>query len=358
MVRDTDNLLSIGQFAIILISSMLGVGLLNLPNDVIKLAKQDGWMSCIIGAAYPLYMIFLGSHMCKKFPKENILILSKKCFGKILGTILNFVFIMFFLLLLTEVAGGLCNVSLIYMVNFLSRKKIIATILLVPAFISYKGIKVLGKTSEVLFYVTLPIIFIPIAALNQGSVLNIMPVFSAGAMNILKASKETAFAYSGIEILFLIYPFLQDNKKMKMYSIISATVIGLIYTWITFITIFYLGIETIPKFLWSVVTLTESIIIPVINTFRYVFMFLWSLIMFRTMSNFYYALVYGLSQITKQNSKKLTFLMYPLIFYLSIKYGNPTIRRNFLSEIIPLYVSFNLIYVSTVALLLTIKKGE
>lgn len=356
MGKDTDNLITIDQFAIILVGGMIGIGLLNLPNDVIKFAKQDGWISCIIGLAYPLYMVLIGSYMCKKFPKENILVLSKKCFGKILGWILNFVFVIFFLLLSTEVTAGVCNVFIIYMVNFLNRKKIIALILLVPAFIAYRGIKNLGKTSEVIFYITILIIFIPMSALNKGSILNVMPVFSSGVMNIIKASKETAFAYSGIEILFLIYPFLQDNKKMKMYSIISVTLVGFIYTWFTFITIFYLGIETIPKFIWSLVTLTEAIVIPVINNSRYIFMVLWALIMFRTMSNSYYALVYGLSQLTKQKSKKLTFLLYPLIFYLSIKYGNETMRRSFLSKIIPLYVSFNLIYVSVVALLLNIKK--
>ncbi len=359
MAKDTDNLLSIGQFTIILMGSMLGIGILTLPNDVVKITKQDGWMSCIIGSIYPLYMIFLGNYMCNKFPKENILALSKKCFGKVLGGILNFIFIMFFLLLVTEVAGGACNVLLIYMVNFLSRKKIIATIFLIPVFISYKGIKTLGKMGEVIFYITLPMLFIPIAALNQGSFLNIMPVFKSGIVNIIKASKETAFAYSGIEVLFLIYPFLQDNKKMKKYSVYSVVFTAIIYTWFTFITIFYLGIETIPKFLWSVVTITESVIIPVINSFRYIFMVLWTLIIFRTMSDEYYAMVYGLSQLTKHISRKqFALLMYPIAFYLSTKYGNPTIRRNFLGKIVPLYVSFNLIYVSTVALLLTIKKGE
>lgn len=359
MGNNKENTITITQFAVILLGSMIGIGILVLPNDVVKAAKQDGWMACIIGMVYPLYIITMAIYMCKKFPKDNILTLSKKCFGKILGGILNFIFIMYFLFLSTEVAAGTCNVLLIYMVNFLNRKKIIAIILLLPVFISYKGINTLGRVGEIIFCITFPILFILIAALKQGSFLNIMPVFGSGIINIIKASKETAFAYSGIEIIFLIYPFLQDNKDIKKYSIGAVVFTSIIYFWITFVTIFYLGIETIPKFLWSVVTLSESVIIPVINSFRYIFMMLWNLIMFRTISNDYYAVVYGLSQFTKHISRKqFAILMYPIAFYLSMKYGNPTVRRSFLSKTVPLYVLFNLVYVSAVALLLFIKKGD
>lgn len=359
MGNEKANTITITQFAVISLGSMIGIGILTLPNDVVKVAKQDGWIACILGIAYPLYMISIALYMSNKFPKDNILTLSKRCFGKILGGIFNFIFVMFFLFLLTEVAAGTCNVFLIYVVNFLNRKKIIAIIFLVPAFIAYKGISTLGRLGEVIFCCTLPIIFIPIAALKQGSFLNVMPVFGSGIINIIKSSKETAFAYSGVEVIFLIYPFLESRKKIKQYSIGAAVITSIIYTWITFVTIFYLGIEVIPKFLWSVVTLSESVIIPVINSFRYIFMMLWSLIMFRTMSNFYFAMVCGLSQFTKHISRKqFVFLMYPIIFYLSIKYGNPTIRRNFLSKTVPLYVLFNLVYVSVVALLLAIKKGD
>lgn len=353
------SIITITQFAVILLGSMIGIGILTLPNDVVKVAKQDGWISSMLGIAYPLYMIFIAMYMCNKFPKDNILKLSKRCFGKILGGILNFIFIMFFLFLLTEVAAGTCNVFLIYVVNFLNRKKIIAIILLVPAFIAYKGINTLGKVGEIIFCCTFPILFIPIAALKQGSFLNVMPVFGSGIINIVKSSKETAFSYSGIEVIFLIYPFLENREKIKRYSIGAAVLTSIVYTWITFVTIFYLGIEVIPKFLWSVVTLSESVIIPVINSFRYIFMMLWSLIMFRTMSNFYFMMVYGLSQFTKHISRKqFVLLMYPIAFYLSIKYGNPTIRRSFLSKTVPLYVLFNLVYVSAIALLLFIKKGD
>ncbi len=359
MNKNQDSLLSENQLTYILVGSMIGSSVLTLPIDVIKDAKQDGWIACILGLIYPMYMFFIANYMYKKFPKENILILSKKYFGKIVGNILNFIFVLFFLLILTEAASGIVNLIKIYTVFFLDKNKILITIFLPVAFIAYKGIKSLGKVNEVIFYLTFLAFIIPIGALEEGMFINIMPVFSSGVVNIIKATKETALAYSGMEILFLIYPFLQDNKNFKKCILKSILITGIIYTWFVFITIYYLGIDIIPKFIWPLVTVTEAIIIPVINNFRYIFIVLWTLIMIKILSNYYYSFTFGLSEIIKKVSRKqFIFLMYPLIFYLSTKYENTIIRGDFASKIIPVYVTFNLIYVSSVALFINISNRK
>lgn len=359
MDKDTDSLISPSQLTLTLVGSMLGIGILTIANDVVKYAKQDGWMSCILGAVYPAYMIFIANYMCKKFPKDNILKLSKKCLGKFLGNFLNIIFISYFVLLVTEVASGISNILRIYMVPFLKNYQALLVILLTPAFIAYKGIKTLGRINELIFYLSIMIFFIPIAVLKHGSFLNLMPVFGSGLINIVKASKETAFAYSGIEILFLIYPYLQNSKDLKKSSLKSIFIIMIIYTWVTFAVIYYLSADIAPKFFWSTVVMSEAIVIPVINNFRYIFMMLWSFIMLKTMANYYYATVYGLSQLTSIAKRKtFVYLIYPLLFYISSKYGDPITRAEFLEKATPIYIIFNLVYVSIISLILHIRKGD
>lgn len=359
MDKYQDSYLTPSQLTLILIGSMIGIGVLTLPIDVIKDAKQDGWISSTLGAVYPMYFILLAQYMHKKFPEQNILMISEKYCGKFLGTIFNLIFVTFFLLILTEAAAGGANMLMIYMTPFLTRKKILITMLLIPAFVAYKGLKTLGRMNEVIFYSTLIGFFIPIAALKEGSILNIMPIFGSGIINIIKSTKETMLSYNGIEILLLIYPFFKDNKKIRKCGIVSTIITIIVYTWFVFSAIFYLGIDIIPKFLWPIITVTEAVTIPIINSFRYIFMSLWTLIIFRVLSNCYYAFSFGLSQITKSVSRKsFVLLMYPLIFYLSSLYQNPPIRRSFLGKAIPIYSLYNVIYVGIIALLITIRKGE
>lgn len=245
------------------------------------------------------------------------------------------------------------------MVTFITNYKLLSVLFLAPAFIAYKGIKTLGKINELIFYLTVMLYFIPIAVLKYGLIVNIMPVFGSGVLNIIKSTKETAYAYCGMEMLFLIYPYLQDSKCLKKAALKSVIIIMIIYTWFTFAVIYYLGVDIIPKFLWPTVVISEAVKIPILNNFRYIFMVLWSLIMLKSIANNYYSITYGLSELISMAKRKtFVFLIYPILFYISSLYGNPTIRRDFIDKAIPIYVIFNLIYVSIISLILYIKKGD
>nr|WP_264174504.1 spore germination protein [Clostridium algoriphilum] len=211
--RAKGTLLTPSQFTFTLKAIMTGIATMSLPNLVIKVSKQDGWISIILGAVYPIYLVIVANFMSKKFPKDNILVLSKKCFGNILGSILNFIFISFFLFILTAEFSGYSNVFRVYAVTFLKNYQVLLTVLIPISFVSYKGIKTLGRLNEIGFYLTICLIIFPVGILAYGSLLNLMPIFGSGLSNIVKGSSKTVFAFCGMEIIFLIYPFLQEQKN-------------------------------------------------------------------------------------------------------------------------------------------------
>lgn len=359
MNKDEHTFLTPSQFTLTLKAAVVGVGTLYIPNSVIKVAQQDGWMGCILGAIYPLYLLIAATIMSRKFPKDNILVLSKKCFGNILGNIFNFIFISFFLFILTSELAAFSYVMRIYAASFLKNNQIYLSVLVPIAYIVYKGIKPLGRLNEVLFYMTIVLVALPIATLPLSNWNNIRPVFGSGFINIIKSSKETAFFYTGTEIIFLIYPFLKENNKLFKCGIINIIICTSIYTWTVLVTIFYLGIETSPKFLWPVLALADSIEIPIINSFRFIFISLWALVVMKCIAAFYFAASFGLSQLTnKVTSQNFTLLLYPVIIYLSGLYKNPTLRRDYTSKMTQYYVLFILIFVSAVAIIINFKKGD
>ncbi|KAJ53473.1 spore germination protein (amino acid permease) [Clostridium tetanomorphum] len=356
MNNNDDNILTKNQFILILIGSMIGIGVLSLPNDVIKIAKQDAWISVILGAAYPLYVMFFSSYISKKYPKENILIISQKFLGNILGNIVNIIFLIYFLLLATEVGNGITNVLEIYMVPFLNRWTVLIVSYLVIAYAVYGGGKTVARINEVIFFGTVIIFFMPLISIKDGSFLNMKPILGSGIINIIKAVEKTFFAYAGIESICIIYPFLQDSKKIKRYTLVSITITTTIYTLFTLATILFFGIDASFKFLWPVVTLTESIMVPVINSLRYIFMAFWTLIMFKTACNYYYIFTYGLNQIIKKVQRKnMTIIILPVMIVLSFLYENATKTGKFLDKIMPIFVGFNSIYVLLITVLVFLK---
>ncbi|GAA0724462.1 endospore germination permease [Clostridium malenominatum] len=351
-----DNVLTDTQFTLMLIGAMIGIGILTLPNDVIKIAKQDGWISVILGAIYPVYIVFLASYISSKHPKEDILILSKKFFGKALGKIFNLIFLLYFFFLATQVASGISGVLNIYMVHFLNKWNILIGTYIVITYAVYHGSKAVGRLNEFIFFATFIKFLIPLIAIKDSSILNIRPVLGSGVINIIKGIEQTTFAFAGIEIIFIIYPFIQNNKNLKKCGWKSIVFITTIYTVFTILDIVFLGIDASVKFLWPVVTVTESIMIPVINSFRYIFMSLWSLTMFKTICNNYFVFTYGLNEVVqKVKRKNIVLLLFPIAIIVSSLYGNVADSRKFTGKIMPIYVIFNIVFTSLIAIFVYIK---
>jgi len=358
MNKAQNTFLTPSQFTFTIVSILIGSDSLYLPNAIIRAAKQDSWISCILGAIYPIYMIIIANYICNKFPKDNILILSKKYFGNFCGNILNFIFISFFLFVVTAELSGFSYVFRVYSTPFLKDYQVFLVALIPITYICYKGIKPLGRLNEVGFWITIPLFLLLLPALKDGSFSNLMPVFGSGLTNIVIGSKETVYSYSGIEMLVLIYPFLKDKKKLFKCSIVGLAIVVCIYTIIIFLTIFYLGIETSPTYLWPVLSLADSIKISLINSFRFIFITVWSFVAFKCIATYYFATSYGFNQsIKKIPAETFALLLYPLVILISFLYKNQSIRESYINRFSSFYIIFNIIFISTVALLIHFKKG-
>ena len=350
------NYLTVSQFALILFGSIVGVGILSLPNGVVKEAHQDGWISTLIGGIYPLYVVIIASYISKKFPEDNILILSKKYFGKILGSTFNLIFATYFIFIASMIGSYYTNLMRNYVVGFLTPFKIIAIIFSCIIYAASKDLKVIGRISEISFYVTIFLLVAPILALRHPNMTNIYPVFGSGFSSIAKGSMKSTFAYAGAEIILLLYPFLKEKKKMLVSSLISVGMVIVLYAWCVFITTYYLGADIVIKHNWPFLLVMGSVTITVINNYRYIFMFLWSLMAFKSMSINAYASIYILKSFApKIEMKKICFLMYPLLVYLAFKYGNEISRQSISENVTRVYIIFNLLYMTAIAIFVFFK---
>lgn len=356
--REKQSYLTVSQFALIIFGSIVGVGILSLPNAVVKAAHQDGWISTLIGGIYPLYVVIIARYISKKFPNDSILTLSKKYFGRIFGSIFNLIFATYFIYTASMIGSYYTNLMRNYIVGFLTPFKIIAILFMCIIYASSRGLKVIGRISEISFYLIIILLLSPMLALRETNITNIYPVFGSGISSIFNGSLKSAFSYSGAEIILLIYPFLKDKSKMLISSLISVTLVIIVYVWCVFITTYYLGPDIVTKHTWSFLLVLGSVTVTVINNYRYIFMTFWSLVAFKSISINTYASLYTLKDFAhKIEMKKICFLIYPLLVYLAFKYGNEISRQNISNNVQPYYVIFNLLYMTIIAILAFFKEG-
>jgi spore germination protein len=350
--------LTVNQFGTIIFGCIVGVGILSLPNGVVKSAHQDGWISTLIGGIYPLYVVIIASYIGKKFPNDNILILSKRYFGRVFGSIFNLIFASYFIFTSSMIACYYSNLMRSYMMGFLTSFKLLSILFICIIYASSRGLKVIGRISEITFYITIVLLLSPILALKNSEITNVFPIFGSGFSSIAKGTLKSTFAYSGAEIILLIYPFLKEKKKMLRSSLISVTIIMAIYAWCVFITTYYLGPDIVNKSYWSFLVVTESITVSAINNYRYIFMYVWSIIAFKSISINGFASIYILKEFAyKIEKKKICFFLYPLLLYLALLFGNEISRQNINNIVSAIYIIFNLIYMTVIAIFIFFKGG-
>ncbi len=353
------RLLNENEFLFLLVGSVVGIGIISIPNEIAKLAYEDAWISVLLGMVYPMYIVLLGSFMSKVFPEKNILVLSKEYLGKTLGTIFNAVFFSFFIFIASSIVSGYSNMITTFIVANLSPITIIAIVTLLGTYTSTKDIKVLGQISIIIFFITILMFISPANGINAGTIKNIYPILKNGIKPVIKAVGDTIFAYAGIETMLIIYPSVKNKNRILITSIKSVLIIALLYTWATFITIVYLGADVVIKSYWSFLLSIESLSISIVNNFRYIFMLFWGLIVFKTMSNYYFIAVTILNDMFKKaDIKMLSLIIAPLIFFVALYEGNVVKRSTIISKVIVFYIIFNLIYVSLISLLILLKKDE
>ncbi len=69
-MNNKENALTESQLTFMVIGSIIGISVLNLPLAPIKVAKQDAWIATFLGTIYPIYVIFITIYIRKKHPKK------------------------------------------------------------------------------------------------------------------------------------------------------------------------------------------------------------------------------------------------------------------------------------------------
>jgi spore germination protein (amino acid permease) len=359
MNNSKNDLLTTNELIFTLIGCIIGAGILSLPNSVVAQAKQDGWISTAVGGIYPLYVVLVGGIIIKRFPDKTIMDVSTLYLGQLLGNFLNFLFMAQFLLYVVGVIGAANSILRVYAVWFMTPFKISLVLVILVIYACSKDLKTIAKINVLMFFILVLIILSLAMALKYGTLLNVQPIFGAGLSKIFKASIESAFAYGNMEILFVLHPFVKNKNTIIRAALIATGIITVIYTWTVFTTIFYLGPDIVPKSLWPFFYVSESIKIPAITSFRFIYMALWTLLIFKTATSQYYASTAIFNTLFKKiNKKYICFLLSPLIFLLPLLFQNEVARRDFFTKVMPWVTLFNLFYITLISILIAITKKK
>ena len=261
-------------------------------------ANQDLWISNIISIAIQLLLSIPVYLLYKRFPNQSIVQYSQTIFGKA-GKLIGLLFVLFFMhaAIMTLGQFDLFITSVIMPetpVLFFA-----ISLIIFCAYLVSKGIKVLGRLSEIIsVLLMISIVSLAILLLKDLNLKEFMPVLEKGWWPVIHGGFTISTRSVEILGLAMILPNINNTKKVKSVFLNSNVLTLLFWTIMTVTVLGAFGVEEVKgrSFpYYSVVRLAS--LGDFLERIDAIHMGIWILGVFIRLSFFLYLSVVGLSQL-------------------------------------------------------------
>lgn len=260
------------QYILLLHGAQIATGVLSLPRGLAEKAGTDGWMSLIVGWILNLTASLLIIQVMKRFPDCTLIDILGQLFGKWVAKIATVPLILFFVCSACVVQIN----TMLYVKTWLLPRTpdyLIMLLIAIPSYmVARNGWRVVGRYSELVFYMTALMPFFLLLPLKDNHLIHLFPLFKEGVMPVFQGVETTIFSLLGFEIVFLLYPFLQKKQMAVRGIVVANTLTILVYLFVTLICFAYFSPDEILVYNQPVLNLLKVIQFRFLERFDLVFM--------------------------------------------------------------------------------------
>ncbi|UJL47529.1 GerAB/ArcD/ProY family transporter [Virgibacillus sp. NKC19-16] len=275
----------------------LGVGLMGTPRLVYLEAQQDAWISIIIALLFILLVIFSMFLILNQYDNADILGIQVDIFGKWLGKLLGTIYIIYFAVALVSVFIMYIEVVKIYIFPELSNLVLGLLLISLIIYSVLGGIRVIVGVSFIFFFLSIWVIFLLIDPALQADISHFRPMFQASFTELIHGAYATSYTFMGFEILFLIYPFIQNKEKAKKPVYMAIVWTAAIILIITVISIGFFSPEQMKTREWALLNLYKMQSLPFLERFDYIVVTTWMMVVLPNMLLLTWGMTYGLKRL-------------------------------------------------------------
>ncbi|WP_242272929.1 GerAB/ArcD/ProY family transporter [Bacillus cereus group sp. BfR-BA-01538] len=348
----TKNTITQGQLVFLIIQTQIGITLLSLPYNAFTTAKGDAWIATLLAGSIAQFFTLIIWLLCRRYPNDTIFTLAPKLMGKMLGNVLSFTYIIFFI--------AVATFQLVIYSRVLQKWVMVNTPLWITSLSMvitgiYISKQLLNVTARLYMFVSvflIILVFLVTYSFKDANIQYILPIADSGWLPIFKGVKNVANSAVGFEILLVIYPFIQGKAsgKLKM-MVIANLLVTLFYTYVVFATLVYFSPQEMRILPEPVLYLTKSLSFHIIERTDLIFLTIWIIFVTTSFCNYVYSAASGLATLFRSKSHAMFAPFVGVIaFFCSLIPHNKaaiTVFSNFLSNfaiisifILPLFLLF------------------
>ncbi len=262
MFSENDKI-SIRQLQALLILDLFGTAVVTLPRQTVNSAGNDGWIAVLLGSAVMAVFTLVFTILGRRHTDKTIVELSQTLLSRPIGILISLALAIKIIIgagLELRIFCEMIGQSMLFRTPIFI---IVLAMLFICAYVSAIGYECRARTGEILFvFVFVPFLILMILVIFTADYSNLRPIMSHNTSQITIGAWKTILSFQGLELLFLVFPYLQHPQKAKRGVLEAGIAIAFFMTLITLLTIAVFGEYSVTNKLFPVLQMMDSLQMP------------------------------------------------------------------------------------------------
>lgn len=310
------------QAATILISTILGVGILPLPLFAVRAGDTGAPLVTLSGIVFASIGLFILAILGMRHPEKTIITYSEEIIGKWLGKLCS-IFVISFFLILTSLAAREFGAVVVTAVLRETPLEVTVIVMLLLACISCRNnINVFSYIHN--FYVPIilaPGLIIVALSLKNANILYLRPIIGNSLQDMFAGMLTISALFQGLFVITMIIPSMKNPQKAMKASFWGIFISGGLYLLIVIATVSVFGPEEIKQIFWPTLELARTTSVPgnILQRLDVIFLAVWVTAVFTTLFSSYYFTIHSIKELCKlKDQKMLSYFILPFVFVLAM----------------------------------------
>lgn len=285
--------MSVFQFGVVLLATMLGVQFLSLPAKLVPQAGQLAWVSVMFGGCLFFCAAWFMLKLAELYPDSDFIEYLPQLLGKWPGVGIVGVLVLVFLMESWVMQNQFSRVLVFFMFDRTPPDVLIMSMLAVVTYCALQDLGSIIRVAQFTFFVAVSMLgIIWSVAIFNFQPENLLPLWTNKPLDVLQAALKTWETYSGYEIVLLLFPLIgQKRSQLAKVMGIGFVFITLVSVIVVVMTIGVLTVETIKNESYPTLVVVRSVELPgtFIERLENYFLIAWIPLTFNSQALFLYA---------------------------------------------------------------------
>ncbi|MFA4136691.1 MULTISPECIES: GerAB/ArcD/ProY family transporter [unclassified Brevibacillus] len=313
-----DNTITAFLAGVLVHATQIGVGILGFQRIVAREAGHDAWISVVLAGLVTHLTLWIIIKTMQKYPSADIYGIQDDVFGRWLGTAVSIIYITFFIMTAGIILRSYIEVVQTWVFPNLPTWILSGIILFLAYYTIVGGIRVIAGYTFFSIIATLWLVFDIYFPLQFARWEYLFPIMDTSFENLFRGMLAMSLTSVGFEVLYVVYPYVQNKDKVNKSAQLAVLVTYIIYLILMIVTLVFFSQGQLMRTIWATLNLQKMVYLPILERFELVVISLWLIVILPNIMLYLWCSARGLKRLFGFNLRSSLHWILPVIYLASL----------------------------------------